>query len=1097
MKRRELAVGLLGLFLVLLLGGAALAQSTSGSIQGTVTDNSGAVVPNAKVTAHNLATNEERGTQSDASGSYLLPALPPGTYALQAQAKGMATQRVPSLVLGVSGVLLQNFKLQVGAVTEEITVTAEAPVLQAGTMTVGSSINQTTVQEIPLNGRHFVDLASLVPGTVVPPVQNGFLTAPLRGQGAFAIITAGQREDTTNFMINGINLNDMANGQITFQPSINTVSEFKIDNSTPSADYGRSSGSTVNIATRSGTNAFHGEAFEFLRNEDLDARNFFNKEFNFDATGKPTTKSPKNSFKRNQFGAALGGPIIHNKTFFFGSYEGLRQRQGLALTASVPSAAQRALVTDPTVKQLLGLVPTVTGGGPDPTKASDAVLLNSAAVAPVDIDQGTGDVSHNFNDSDRLHGYYVFQRDKRGEPNLSGGNIPNAGDKRASRRQIFTLNETHVFTPTIVNEARFGMNRIHITFASDSQLAGQDPSTFGINNGLTGPIGLPHFNVGGIGLQFGGEGGFPQSRGDYTAVLSDALTWQKGRHGLKFGGEVRRFNGNSIGADEGNVTFTNIGDFLGCTNTAGTITCGASRPSGYNLNAGGTHPARVYYNALGLFAMDSWKVTPYFTAEIGLRWEWVQTPTEAVNRSSLFSSAQDWLVQVGTNGFNRPFGQNNKEFQPRVGFSWDLFHNGKTVLRSGYGILYDQLLPGPFIGSGNFPFGVPTAFTSVSNKPCVGVGCTFTSFPTLAHDAAGSLTATSVNPDFHMPYVQSYNLNVQQQLTPSLGMMIGYFGSKGTHLEEDININQIINQVTAARPFPTIAATSPLAAGRGLGNITQRNSTGSSNYNALWVTATKHMGHGLQFDTNYTWSKSLDLNSRNFLGTTFQNALNPRGDYGLSDFDARHHFTFSSVYDLPFKGNRVVSGWRMSGAVTLQSGNPLNVTANKAGITGLTGNANIRPDLVGAIPSIAGSLITTPGSNLGRILWFNGTAPGVVCDPTITNSATAGFCTSAAAFAIPQTGTLFHFGSLGRNTLHGPDFKNVDFSISKTTKITERLSHELRIEAFDLFNHPNFGNPGTSAQVGSTTFGVISSTRGPTGDAGSSRQIQFAMKLIF
>jgi hypothetical protein len=1078
--------------LVLMLCGltCAVHAQVTASIKGTVTDATGATVAGAKVVVKSTAVGIERTTETNTEGDYEVPALPPGSYEVQVQKPGFGTQVAKGVVLQVSQNTLQNFTLKVAESSVVVTVEGTQPVVESTTMTVGQVIDKNVVQEIPLNGRHFVDLALLIPGTVVPPVQNAFLTSPLRGQGAFGIVTAGNREDTTNFQINGINLNDMANGQITFQPSINTVSEFKIDNSTYSAEYGRSSGSIVNIATRSGTNEFHGEAFEFLRNEDLDARNFFNKEIN-PISG---TRNAKNPFKRNQFGGALGGPIWKDHTFFFGSYEGLRQRQGLALTgASIPSPAQQAPVTDPTVKKLLALLPSVTGGGSDPTVASNAVSFLGSAVAPVNIDQWTGDVSHNFGEKDRLHGYYVFQRDARLEPNISGATVPGAGDARKSHRQIMTFNESHVFSPSLVNDFRVGYNRIRITFLADSQAAGQDPSAFGIINGLTGPIGLPHITVGGIGLQFGGEQNFPQGRGDYTAVLSDAVSYLHGKHNFRFGGEYRRFNGNSIAGDEGTVTFTNIADFLGCSKGAtGAITCGAARPSGFTLNGGNAgsnplHPARIFYNAIGLFAMDSYKVTSSLTLELGLRWEWIMTPTEAVNRNTQFNPATVSLVQVGTNGLTEPFGQNNRLFQPRVGFAWDAFHNGKVVLRSGYGLMYDQLIPGPFIGSGNLPFGKPISFTPAPPvKP-------FTSFSTLAKDAGGSVTIVTTNPNLKMPYVQSYNVNLQTQITRSMGMMIGYFGSKGTRLEQDLNINQIIN---GKRPFGALSASSPVSPNQGLGNITQRSSNGTSHYNALWITGTKRLSKGLLLNTNYTWSKSLDEVSRNFLGAAVQDSLRPFGDYGPSDFDARHHFIFSGLYELPaFRPNRAFQGWRLGTAVTLQSGNPLNITANATSISGFTGIGNIRPDLIGTLPPVG----TGPaaGNNAGLIQYF---PSNIVCDPRIAPPA-AGSCSSSSVFAIPATGSLaspnFHFGNLGRNVLVGPGFSNVDFSISKTTKITERLSHELRVEAFDLLNHPNFSNPGTVAQVGSTTFGVIRATRGPTGDAGSSRQIQFAMKLIF
>src|SRR5215470_16960282 len=424
-----------GLGVILLFALNAFGQSTA-TLQGSVTDPKGDIVPNASITVRNEATSVERMAQSDSDGNYSIASLPVGAYTIEVQAQGFKRDLAQHVVVEVGRTIQRNFQLQVGDVSENITVTADNPVIESTTTSVGTVINQRTVQEIPLNGRHFVDLGLLIPGSVTPP-QNGFLTAPLRGQGSFGLNTAGGREDTVNFMINGINLNDMVQNQITFQPSINTVQEFKADNSTFSAEYGRNSGAIVNIATRSGENAYHGEFFEFLRNDALDARNFFER-----------TKQPA-PFKRNQFGFNIGGPLSlphfgeggpglayngKNKTFFFFSYEGLRQRQGLTTPSiTVPTEAERAGVTDPVIKNLLPFIPHANVGTSG---------FSGSATAPVNIDQGTVDLSHNMGTNDRLHVYYALQRDERGEPTLQGNTIPGFGDTRASRRQIFTLNET-------------------------------------------------------------------------------------------------------------------------------------------------------------------------------------------------------------------------------------------------------------------------------------------------------------------------------------------------------------------------------------------------------------------------------------------------------------------------------------------------------------------------------------------------------------------------------------------------------------------------------------------------------------------------------
>src|SRR6185503_15188975 len=451
------------LVMLLLVTAPSWAQSTA-TLQGTVTDAQGAIVPGASVTASNEATGVQRAVITDSAGHYQMAALPAGSYKLDARLTGFQPKVVNGVRLEVAQTVVLNVQLGVSGVSEEIAVTAEAPVIESSTTSVGQVISQRVVQEIPLNGRHFVDLGLLIPGSVAPS-QTGFLTAPLRGQGSFAFNTAGNREDTVNFMVNGVNLNDQVQNQITFQPSINTVSEFKVDNQTLSAEYGRSSGAVVNIATRSGTNEFHGEAFEFMRNQNLDARNYFN----------PDTQK-QSPFKRNQFGANIGGPISKNRTFFFVTYEGLRQRQQLDFNSGVLSNEQRAAVTDPVVRNLLPLIPEANATG-----ANGAPRFVGTGTANVDIDQITGDVSHQLGEGDRLHAYYAYQKDERGEPNLQGNTIPGFGDTRSSTRQIGTLNETHIFGSNLVNEVRFGFNRINITFAPNVQ---DNPQDYGIHNGI-------------------------------------------------------------------------------------------------------------------------------------------------------------------------------------------------------------------------------------------------------------------------------------------------------------------------------------------------------------------------------------------------------------------------------------------------------------------------------------------------------------------------------------------------------------------------------------------------------------------------------------
>src|SRR5262245_27858663 len=781
---------LLGIMLAALSSNVS-AQSTA-TLQGSVKDQSGAVVPGAKVTRRDLATGVERIVQTGSNGNYQAAALPPDVHQVETRAQGFAQQAIDNLTLEVSQIAVQNFQLKIGDVTQRVIVPAETQVVETSTITVGQVINGRTVQEIPLNGRHFVDLGLLIPGSVTPP-QNGFLTPPLRGQGSFAFNTAGNREDTVNFMINGINLNDMAQNQVTFQPSISTVQEFKVNNSTYSAEYGRNSGAIVNIATRSGGNQFHGEAFEFLRNDYFDARNIF------DLTGAyQNGKLDKPPFRRNQFGANLGGPIIKDKTFFFFTYEGLRQRQRLAIGGGVPTNAQRATVTDPAVIKLLTLIPSPNFG------VSQFV---GSATAPVDIDQWTGAVNHALGERDQLHVYYAIQRDRRGEPALQGNTLPGFGDTRSSRRQIFTLNETRTFSSNIVNEARLGFNRIFFNIKPNAQL---NPADFGIVNGNNQPIGLPQINVTGFNLNFGGPNGTPQGRGDMTAVVSDTLSYLRGRHSFKFGGEYRRFYNNSFAQTVGSFGFANITDFLNGQANLFTATLGNQSSS-------------IIQQAVGGFAQDGFKVTPNLTLELGLRYDFLMSPIERYDRLVVFDPATVSLNRVGA-GIDGIY-QDNHAVQPRVGVAWDPFKDGKTSIRAGYAILADQPVTNLVVGaSTNPPLADPRRFVPPASNPIQK-----TTFGGALSDAAAlGLAPTSVGQNFEYAYVQSYNLNVQREVTPGLGVTVGYFGSKGTHLRIQRNINQYRSDGTV--PFPNLSSNNLIPAGGQLGNIFENGSAGNSSY---------------------------------------------------------------------------------------------------------------------------------------------------------------------------------------------------------------------------------------------------------------------------
>lgn len=1059
-----------------LLGACVLGawgQSTA-SISGTVTDPSGAVIPNAQVTIHSLATGLDRVVSTDSAGLYAVPSLIPGDYKVQATARGFSSYTVPKVTLDVDRQVTENMRLAVSSAGETIQVQSAVQQIEAQTITVGQVIDNTAVQELPLNGRHFLDLTVLTPGGVVADAA-GSLTAASRGLGANSFITAGNREDSVNFQINGINLNDISQNQITFQPSISTTSEFKINNSTFSAEYGRSDGSIVTVATRSGTDRFHGEAFDYFRNEALDARNYFNRPFN-PGTGLPLVANTgdKAPLKRDNFGGSVGGPIWKGHTFFFGSYEGLRQHQGILQNSQVITQANQNAIAanksaEPIAAALAALIPLPNSG---------TTNYVSFTPGPVNIDQYTGDVLQQFSSSDSLHGFYAFQNDIRTEPSLQGDTISGWGDHRHAHRQIGTLGETHIFSPSVVNETRLGFNRIFITFNPANTI---DPTSVGLGDGLSGKVGIPQTTLSDIGLVFGGPAGFPQGRTDTTGVLSDTVSMLKGKHTLKWGGEFRRYLVASFTGNIGTLTFT--------TSTTPTSLFQTDQATVFAIQPN-IVSSRIYADSTAGFVQDNYKVAHNLTLEGGLRFEWNGTPVEGANRFTIFNPATVTLTRVGTNGLaaNAAY-KENYNFEPRVGFAWDLFGTGKTVLRGGYAYLVDQPVSGVVTGmASNPPFSTAVSYNSATPIPLSSL---------YASAKASGISLYGVNPNYKNAYIESFNLNWQQALPWGMVAQLYYDGSVGRHLEVESNINQVVGATSAVQvhPFTALAATSPVAPGGAIAsNIGYRTSNSYSDYNAMWAVLSKNMSNGLELKMSYTWTKSMDLNSLGSQGgLTLPDSTNPSENYGLSDFDVRQHFGGTAIYELPFHKNELVRGYRLIGIMQYQTGNPVNIVAGSSSFNGVTGLP--RPTQVGPVvrkkQQLAGIGNVTLFQSAG--LAYNGT----VCDITNYTSACSleiqGTQASATGTTVPTVYT--GLGTMQRNAFTGPGFADLDMSGEKETKIFENLSFTLRADAFDILNHPNFGQP--SGNVQSTSFGQITATRFATSDGGSSRQLQISGKFTF
>lgn len=978
---------------------AAPAIAQNASLVGSVKDPQEAAMANVTVTLTNIQTGVSQTTKTDASGNFEFPFVKPGNYTLKAEQAGFRTFAQNSFPLAVDQRLRVDPVMQLGEASTTVTVEATVGGVLTESSSLGDVVDNKKIVEIPLNGRFFLDLALLTAGTVVPSTNNRTFLAVPSGIGASGINASGTREDSTNYLVDGINLSDMVQNQITFQPNIDMIQEFKVQTNSFNAEYGRNAGIIVNAVSKSGTNGFHGTAYEFLRNQRFDAKNYF------DPAGAIIP------FNRDIYGYSIGGPIIRNRTFFFTSYEGREGHEVASLKTQVPSESQRAAVTSPIVQKLLALVPHAND--------STGTFLVGPTPRNRRLNQFTGRIDHNFSAKDFLFGNFISNRDRRTEPTLQGNNLPGFGDFRPAKRALLALGYTRVISPTMTNELRAGLNRVRIDFIQDDKA---NPADFGIAS----PAAVfPNINVPGA-LRFGGVDGFPQGRGDTTFQYNDTLSWVHGRQSIKFGAEFRRFRNNNFnGGTGGTLTFGTLAAFLAGTPTQATETALAATP-GYRVSA------------FGGFVQDDVKLTPRLTVNLGLRWEYNGVPREIHNRLSAYDFTQNKLVPIGAGGMERPYKRQFTNFGPRVGFAYDPSGKGKTVIRAAGGFYYDQPVTNILNGlSTNPPFSA-----SVNNTSNINLANPF-SVPPGAGNAIGA-----VDPSFKNGVVLSYNFNIQHEALGTV-FQATYAGSQGRHLRIVGDYNQGIN---GFRPFG------------GFSSITEQQSVSNSNYNGLWLSANKRLAKGLTFQTSYTFSKSIDNNSVGSSNPQAQDYRNLAAERALSDFDARHRFVLSGVYLLPFTAQngfikRVAEGWSVSPIVNLQSGNPFSPIIQVVDTRGSLEAFN-RPNLVPGAP------LTVPNPSPAQ--WIN-----------------------PAAFMRQATG----FGSAGRNILTSPGFEDVDFSVAKNTAIKERFSLQFRAEAFNLLNHPNFGQPQNNLAV--TTFGQVTSTRTTRGDLGSSRQLQLGVKLLF
>ena len=1079
-SRKTKALSVAGaFFLMLALLGPVSAQTFRGTILGTVSDPNGAVVPEATVTVKNVATATERSTVTDSFGNYTIPELQIGTYEVRVQRTGFQPATVAGVIVEVSGERRVDVSLSVAGEDTVVTVAASNQV-ETTTNTLGGTINTKTVADLPINGRDFTKFLTMVPGASGDP--SGATDSP----GSFGLFSSnGNRGRANNYLLDGTDMNDGYRNL----PAINEAGVF----GTPAtilpieaiseaailadfeAEYGRNSGAIVNIVTKSGTNDFHGALFEFFRNDRLDARNFFNP-----------VPDPQTAFRNNQFGGALGGPIIRNRTFFYFAYEGQRERVGLNSTARVPDPREITALggaTNPVIGRLLARNPWPAPNRPLPLfDSTGAPNLFVTTPAANDVDSLIGKIDHQINKTNQFTGRYFFGNSNQSFPlAILGGNVlPGYNTVTPTRVNLIALSYLKIFSATRVNEVRFGYNRFKEGFfPQDSSF---DPRTIGLNTGIAGPqdFGLPFINVSGF-ASIGSTLSVPRARVDTNWQALDNYSWKLNRHDLKVGYEFRRTFVNAFfdAGYRGRLNFDSLGDFL-----AGTLSGGRS--------ARGDSRRGTFQNSHAAFIQDTFRMRPRVTFNLGLRWDYFGVINEERKRFSNFDRVN------GLRLVDKLYPSDWNNFSPRLGVAWDLNGKGKTVVRAGWGLFYDAFSQDFFVGQ--LPF---NTFNPGPAYNPIGPSAILFSFSTVEqiqnnvpiYTGFSDSDVFAVDRNLRTPYVQNFNLNVQRELFKDAVLQVGYVGSHGTKLFRYRDINQPpVPRVTTARPFDN----GPFAPSGGtFFYVNQLETSANSNYNALQTSFTLRNHQGWSAMINYTWSHSIDNASdgQDYVANATQPDNSFRADLerGNSNFDSRHRFVWSFSYDIPnfiAAHPRLGKGWQFNGVLTLRSGNPFHLNYNFTGDFNGTGEFFGRPDVVGD---------PFAGTN-GRDKFLNLAAFKVPC----TLDDEGGEC-------VPGT---FHFGSLGRNSLPGPHYRNFDLSLFKTTPITEQVKVQLRAEVFNIFNHPNFSSPLLPSFIADAAFNGLDASGHGTGflpitvtpdvgignpflGGGGPRNIQLAVRLIF
>jgi hypothetical protein len=1105
------------------------AQSASGTILGSVRDSTGSAIPNATVTITNQQTGFRRDVPSDSAGDYELPYVPLGSYVVSASARGFKTVERSGLTLEVDQKARLDFTLTVGDVSETVTVTEAPPLVKADSSENGEVVQQKTVQDLPLNGRNYVQLVFLTAG-----VTTGQQGGNIEGSGAFvqrgtgSFNANGQRGQNNNFMVDGIDNNESWINSTILQPSVEATQEFKVYTANAPAEFGRSSGGIVNLQTRSGSNSYHGSAFEYLRNAALDSRNFFQRKTDLDMRRIP-------NFVQSQFGATFGGPIIHNSWFIFGDYQGFRQALGEDLTSTVPTVAQKQgnfgsiAIYDPLSTRVdpanasnyirdifpSNMIPasripkqaqTLVNLYPDPNVAG--TLVNNYFFSP---SKYQNDDAFNIR-SDKIvaQNNNLFVRVSRGRdvtslpgtlpapPNSSiqYGPYVGADNTQSADSADFNLvtwggviSDTHVFRPNLANEFRIGFSRFDL-HAVPKNLQYNSAAAIGIT-GINDAV--PPYSGGLIGVRptgymnLGNITPIPSISQNTNYQLSENLTHIVGRHSFKYGFQVIRRHLNFFESQDPARGFFNFDStFTSQPNVANTGNAIASLELGY--------PARITRTTLlgpfGLraweyswYAQDDFKVNRRLTLNLGLRYELYPPLTEVAGRIANFNfSATDPALSLIARNGDKYAGRtiDPLNLAPRVGFAYSLTNSGRTVLRGSYGIHYVSVHYAgqgaigrnpPFMPTQDFQPGSLFVGRNVADGLPIPVPMPLDTAAKL-NNAGGSIFAVQL--DSHTPRAQQYTFGVQHELAGGLLLEVDYVGTHGSHLFSTYNLNQPL-------PGPTaLAARRPIQALNNVPTINYYGFFGDSNYQGLQTKLSRRFSNGLEFLATYTWAKSIDdaiagssgQKNRPNVSSQYQDINNIRSARGISSFDIPHRFVFSGFYELPFgKNKRFGSGSGRAKDLVIGGWQMNAILTMQAGLT--------------FTPVLAAN-----GLNNGNFQLPNRIGDGSL--PSSQRTIQQWFNTSISpsdpkrAFDVPA---LYVYGNSGYDILRGPGLQTVDLAMHKNFSITERLRLQLRGEGFNILNRANFALP--NINLGTAAGGAISST------ITTSRQVQLVAKIEF